>query len=257
MGFIGDIVSGIMGSGAAKKAASAQETAAQQGLANSQQNQQASIGTQQAATAQQAQNEQPYTSAGAGAANQLSSLLGSPGGGWNQSFQAPTAAQAAATPGYQFQLQQGENALQNSAAANGGLLSGNEAAAQQQYGQGLASTNYQNTYNNAFQNYLQNYQQYQNQVGNLQNLAGMGQTATGQVNALNQAGAQNQGALNYGFAGQENQQTTNYGNAKASGYIGANNAWQGALGAASNQLNASGLVGTNGSLVNGYLAGLF
>ena len=244
MGFIGDIVSGIMGSGAAKNAAGAQENAAQQGLQNSQTNQQNSIAAQQQATQQQQQAESPYTTAGAGAANQLSSLLGSPGGGWNQSFQAPTAAQAAATPGYQFQLQQGENALQNSAAANGGLLSGNEAAAQQQYGQGLASTNYQQTYNNAFQNYLQNYQQYQNQVGNLQNLANTGQTATGQLNALNQAGAQNQGALNYGFAGQENQQTTNYGNAEASGYVGAANAWNGSIAGINNTLGGLDLGNT-------------
>jgi hypothetical protein len=249
MGLIGDVISGIMGSGAAKKAAGAQENAAQQALGVSQTNQANSIGTQQNATLQQGANAAPYTSAGAGAANQLSSLLGSPGGGWNQSFQAPTAAQAAATPGYQFQLQQGENALQNSAAANGGLLSGNEAAAQQQYGQGLASTNYQQTYNNAFQNYQQNYAQYQNQIGNLQNLTNTGQTATGQVNALNQAGAQNQGALNYGFSGQQGGDITNYGNAQASGYIGANNAWQGALGQGSNQLASSGLF-------NGYLSGL-
>src|SRR5271156_2073151 len=235
MGFIGDIVSGITGSNAAKNAAGAQENAANIGLQNSQTNQQNSINTQNQATQQQQQAESPYTSAGGQAASQLSSLLGSPGGGFDQSFQAPTAAQAAATPGYQFQLQQGESALQNSAAANGGLLSGNEAAAQQQYGQGLASTNYQQTYNNQFQNYLQNYQQYQNQVGNLQNLANTGQTATGQLNALNQAGAQNQGALNYGFAGQQNQQTTNYGNAQASGYIGSNNAFQNSLNNANNQ----------------------
>ena len=242
MGIIGDIFQGILGSHAAKSAAGAQESAAQQALGVSQTNQNASIGAQQKATGQQAANEAPYTSAGAGAANQLSSLLGSPGGGWNQSFQAPTAAQAAATPGYQFQLQQGENALQNSAAANGGLLSGNEAAAQQQYGQGLASTNYQQTYNNAFQNYLQNYQQYQNQVGNLQNLAGLGQTATGQVNALNQAGAQNQGALNYAFSGQQGGDITNYGNAKASGYIGANNAWGNAINNGNNQLMDAALL---------------
>ena len=235
MGLIGDIVGGILGSNASKKAAGAQENAAQQALGVSQQNQNASIQAQTGATQQQQAAFAPYTGAGASAVGQLSSLLGSPGGGWNQSFQAPTAAQAAATPGYQFQLQQGENALQNSAAANGGLLSGNEAAAQQQYGQGLASTNYQQTYNNAFQNYLQNYQQYQNQVGNLQNLANSGQQATGTSAALSQAGAQNQGGLNYAFSGQQGGDITNYGNAKASGYIGANNAWQNSMNNANNQ----------------------
>ena len=66
----------------------------------------------------------------------------------------------------------------------------------------------------------------------------------GKLNALNQAGAQNQGALNYGFAGQENQQTTNYGNAKASGYIGANNAWQGSIAGINNTLGGLDLGNT-------------
>src|SRR5277367_5432002 len=183
MGFIGDIVSGITGSNAAKNAAGAQETAANQGLQNSQTNQQNSINAQNQATQQQQQAESPYTSAGGQAASQLSSLLGSPGGGWNQSFQAPTAAQAAATPGYQFQLQQGAQALDNSAASRGGLLTSGTAKQQQEFGQGLASTNYQQTYNNALTQYQQSYNEYQqnqaNQFNRQASIAGLGQTAAG------------------------------------------------------------------------------
>src|SRR5262249_28372018 len=50
----------------------------------------------------------PCTSLGGGTANSLATLL-TPGGPLTQgytSFSAPTAAQAAATPGYQFQLGQ-------------------------------------------------------------------------------------------------------------------------------------------------------
>src|ERR1039458_7318764 len=58
----------------------------------------------------------PYTQAGQQAPGPLSSLLPSPGQGlpppWTQQFTAPTAAQAAATPGYQFQQQQGQAAMQ-------------------------------------------------------------------------------------------------------------------------------------------------
>jgi hypothetical protein len=242
MPFIGDIVSGIIGSNAAGKAATAQENAAQQGLQNSQIQQQNSINTQNQATLQQSQNQSPYTSVGASAVNQLGQMASQ---GYGQTFSAPTAAQAQATPGYQFTLQQGENALQNSAAASGGLLSGNEAAAQQQYGQGLASTTYQQTYNNALSAYQQNYSQYQNQLASLQGLANTGQAATQNVNNLNQAGAQNQGALNYGFAGQQNQQTTNYGNAQASGYIGQANAWNNSMQQLANGLGAVDLTNTN------------
>ena len=64
-------------------------------------------------------------------------------------FTAPTAAQAAATPGYQFQLQQGLSALQNNAAAGGYLRSGGSLKNFNDYAQGVASTNYQNTFNNA------------------------------------------------------------------------------------------------------------
>src|SRR5690242_3950495 len=45
--------------------------------------------------------------------------------GYGKTFQTPTLDEARQDPGYQFQLQQGEQALQSSAAARGGLLSGN------------------------------------------------------------------------------------------------------------------------------------
>jgi hypothetical protein len=62
-------------------------------------------------------------------------------------------------PGYGFQMQQGTQAIENSAAARGGALSGNTAQGLQQYGQGLAST------------------QFQNYMSQLAGLANMGQAA--------------------------------------------------------------------------------
>src|ERR1019366_1149167 len=65
-----------------------------------------------------------------------------------------TAQQALqATPGYQFQQQQGAAAVNAGAAANGTLNSGNQALALQQQGQGLASQNY-NNYVSQLQPYL-------------------------------------------------------------------------------------------------------
>ena len=49
-----------------------------------------------------------------------------------------------ATPGYQFRMHQGMQAMDRTAAAKGGLLSGGQLAAAQEFGQGLASQEYQN-----------------------------------------------------------------------------------------------------------------
>jgi hypothetical protein len=133
------------------------------------------------------QNFQPYLSAGGTATNTLSSLLGVPGQGlltpWNQQFTAPTAAQAEATPGYQFQLQQGLDAAQNSAAGRGGLLSGRTLADLNNYAQGTASTDYQNTFNNSLTQYQSAYNSFltnqQNEYARLMGLSGQGLQAAG------------------------------------------------------------------------------
>jgi hypothetical protein len=56
-------------------------------------------------------------------------------------------------PGYGFRQQQGQQAIENSAMARGGLLSGNTLKASQDYGQNLASQEYGNAYNRQYQDY--------------------------------------------------------------------------------------------------------
>src|SRR5579863_7596324 len=140
------------------------------------------------------QNYQPYLNAGKSATNTLSSLLGTPGQGllqnWTGQFTAPTAAQAEQTPGYQFQLQQGLGAAQNSAAGQGSLLSGRTLADLNNYAQGTASTNYQNTFNNALTQYQSAYNTFlnnqNNQYSRLMGLSGEGlQAAGGDANLIN------------------------------------------------------------------------
>lgn len=117
-----------------------------------------------------------------------------------------------ADPGYAFRFQQGQKALERSAAARGGLISGNTGGALQQYGQGMASQEYQNAFNR--------YQaERQARLGPLQSLAGVGQTS---INALGQAG-QNY-ATGMGEALGAGAQ------ARASGYMGAANAIGGGVG---------------------------
>jgi hypothetical protein len=158
------------------------------------------------------------------------SLMQGYGGG---QFQAPTAAQAEATPGYQFGLQQGENAQQSSAAAQGSLLTGGTQTALNQYAQNYADTNYNNTYNQALGTYQTNYNTWANQQANEYNRlsaqAGMGQTTAGQLNSegLTSTG---QMANTLGQTGSNiAQQNTNAAAATASGYVGSANALGGAL----------------------------
>lgn len=73
---------------------------------------------------------------------------------FGKTFSAPTAAQAEATPGYQFERSQGLNAIDTGAAAKGTLLTGGNQKDRADYANGLASTNYQQTYQNALSDYM-------------------------------------------------------------------------------------------------------
>lgn len=124
-------------------------------------------------------------------------------------------AQFQADPGYQFRLSEGTKALERSAAARGGLISGGALKAAQRYGQDMGSQEY----TNAFNRYQQ---ERQARLGPLQSLTGMSQTTANTIGAAGQNMAGNVGEAYMGGA-----------NARASGYIGAGNA---IAGGASNYL---------------------
>lgn len=75
-------------------------------------------------------------------------------------FEAPTADGMYADPSYKFRLEEGQRALENSAAARGGLLSGNTGRALQDYGQGAASQEYGNIWGRAMDRYNTNLQRW-------------------------------------------------------------------------------------------------
>ena len=117
-----------------------------------------------------------------------------------------------ADPGYGFRMSEGMKALERSAAARGGLLSGSTLKGVQRFGQDLASQEYMNAFN-----------RYQTEraarLQPLQSLAGVGQTSAQQLGQAGQQMASNVGdALTSGAA------------ARASGYVGQANALSGALG---------------------------
>jgi hypothetical protein len=117
-----------------------------------------------------------------------------------------------ADPGYAFRLSEGQKALDRSAAARGGLISGGALKAATRLGQDMGSQEF----TNAFNRYQTN---RTNQINPLQSLMGSGQTATNFVGNAGQNYATNAGNA-YGAAGQ----------AQASGYMGMANAISGGVG---------------------------
>jgi hypothetical protein len=161
-----------------------------------------------------------------------------------------------ATPGYQFELQQGQQALSQTAAARGGLLSGAQQRAAGNYAQKQAATGFQNAWQRAQQAYQTAFAQDQTQktqqanlvsgaaglYGNMANRGvsaaqGLGQTGVNTAIGLGQIGA--------GIAGGQNQAMQGYSDAKAANAYGQ--------GQAINQ----GIQGMLGAGVYAYNRGLF
>ena len=125
----------------------------------------------------------PFLAAGTGAVNRLAAGM-APGGEFSGSFDS-AGFLANQDPGYGFRMSEGMKALDRSAASRGGLLSGATLKGAQQYGQGLASQEYQNAFNRYQTNRA-------NQLNPLQSLAGQGQTT---ATALGQQGANTAGNI--------------------------------------------------------------
>jgi hypothetical protein len=96
---------------------------------------------QREALAQQKELSQPYRDFGESSLGQLKGLLGLGG--------ADPTATLRATPGYQFQQQQGTQNTLNAASAMGMTLSGNTLQGLSTFNQGLADTTYQQAVGNA------------------------------------------------------------------------------------------------------------
>jgi hypothetical protein len=232
---------------------------------------------------------QPYRDAGAAAVGTLSADM-APGGSLNTPFNA--SMMEANDPGYQFRLQQGEQALQRSAAAAGGQMGGGAAKSLARYSQGLASSEY----GAAFDRYTK---QQQQTYGMLSGVAGMGQqadaqflqagqnfgagtsantmAATGQAAAntvhagdvvgadtMSTASQTNQGNQWLGTVGMQGAQqqgadAIGAGQAKAQGIIGSANAWNGMLSGIGNGVNSilyGGFGGGGGFSPTGAISGV-
>ena len=147
----------------------------------------------------------PYAQAGTEALGQYQGNIG------NQPTYQNTLANLVNDPGYQFRLQQGQQTLENSAAARGNLLSGATLKDLTGYAQGMASQEGQAAYSrdfNAFNN-------TQNQLANLMQ---QGFNASGQIVGTGQTSANN--LANLALMGGESQGNMYMGRANALADLG-------------------------------------
>lgn len=151
----------------------------------------------------------PWRTAGEGALNQLTQGTGV-GGEFRGNFTRDDFLNNM-DPAYQFNLEQGQKALERSAAAQGSFMSGGTLKELTRYGQGMASNEFGNAYNRWMNTRQSNF-------SNLAQLAGFGSnaTATGVQSGTN---AGNNMSANT-IAG-----ITGAGNARAAGIMGQGNAF--------------------------------
>jgi len=224
------IGSAAIGASAAGNAADTQANAAMQA---------AELQHEDAQAAQQFQRDQwnydksvqaPWVAAGQGAISKLSSdLQNGQYPDWTGQFTAPTDVTEQNDPGYQFRLKMGQQALERSAAARGGLLTGGTAKALNAYAQDYASNEYGNVYDRAFNQYAQRYNEFQNnntqRFNRYATMAGIGQTSANQLGYMGQSAANNMGNILLTSGQQIGNDYNNAAAARASGYIGQANAY--------------------------------
>ena len=197
--------SAVVGAVSSRKAGKAQAAAADR-----------SAEVQKEIFEKQTELAEPFRQAGISSQNELLRLLGLGGDTAAPDYGMLTRGfgekDLQMDPGFGFRLREGEKALERMQSARGNLLSGGAIKAGQRYSQDLASSEYMNAFNRA-------QAQLGTRLGTLGSLYGAGQAAAQQV--AGQAGQYGENVSNLLMAG---------GAARASGYAGAANALNQALG---------------------------
>ena len=190
----------------ANKAAGAQEQAARDANGIAKQTSDDQVALQREMFNKNVELQQPAINAGNTARNRLLQLLGlSTGGADNGSLMKDfSAADFKADPGYQFRLDQGQQALERSAAARGGLLSGAALKDANNFAQGQASQEWQAAYDRFNTNRT-------NKMNPLLSLAGAAQTASGALGAAGQNFANGAGAALSNYSATAGQNITGAG----------------------------------------------
>jgi len=175
------IGSSLLGAGASSSAANAQANATNR-----------ATDLQQQMYDKQVALQDPYRQAGLTGQNRLMDLLGLSGNtgaeGYGSAMRNFGMSDFQQDPGYGFRMTEGLKALDRSAAARGGLISGAALKGAQRYGQDMASQEYQN----AFNRYQTN---RSNMLAPLVGLQSLGQNAAANVGNAGANYASNAGNL--------------------------------------------------------------
>lgn len=159
---------------------------------------------------------QPFVSGGTSAYNALLGRLGLAGtsntdAGYGTLGKVPTSADVMATPGYQFGLDQGQQALNRQITAGGMSGSGAALKAAARYGTDYATTKYDDAFNNL-------------QTANTNTFNQLSGTAK-----IGQASANNTAAAGEGYATTSGNNLMGAANSSAAATLANNNAVQGAI----------------------------
>ena len=218
----------------AKKGAKAQVEAGDRASALEQQSADKQLALQREIWEKQQADYKPYLEQGTWGINRLGDLMKKGSGQLNNPFDTYLKSVGlsggkfdTSNPAYQFQLKQGQQALDRSSAARGMGASGAQMKAAQEYGQGLASQQYDKEYNRA-----------SGEFGDYFNrLAGLSQGGQQAAGSMAQAGGQYANNASNTFGNLSNAQTSILGqqaNARASGYAANANAVTGGLNSLTN-----------------------
>jgi len=219
-------VSGIMGAGAARQAGQEQANASMMSAIIQAQQAQAAREQQQKMYEESVARMEPFRLGGVAATNRMQELYGIGGSptaaGYGSYAQPFSMADYQADPGYAFRVQQGQQAIDRSAAAQAGLQSGAALKAAARFGQEMGSQEYGNAYNRFLQ-------QRQLQLQALQGLASPGATTAGNMGQLASTTGTNIANTMLGAGQALGQGIEQAGQARASSYMGGASALQGAL----------------------------
>jgi hypothetical protein len=191
----GNLLGAVIGANATKSATEASAASANRAAELQYQAQKEALDLQRRMYEENVARQQPYYQAGVNALAQLPGRAGA----MPPAFQY-RPEQLTTDPGYGFRLSEGLKALERSAAARGGLLSGSTGKALTRYGQDMASQEYGNAYGRALTEYNALRQRESDEYNRLAGLAGVGGTTAQQIGAAGQQYGQQAGNLLTGTA---------------------------------------------------------
>jgi len=221
------VIGGVLNSSAAQSAADSQSQAATQAAQLQAQTTKEQLAQQQAMYDANVARSQPWIKAGGAAGATLGEMTGEGGQLTHQFNQADLKTNLA--PGYQFQFDQGLQALNASAAARGGLNTGQGAKDIINYGQQQGQQGYQQ----AFQNYNTN---QQNIYDRLMGVSTLGAQTSNNIGSQGVQTSSNMANTAMVGVNNQNNYTTDAARAAAAGQVGSAQAWSGALSGATNGL---------------------